>query len=102
MTKNINLAVSGRNLAIFFACVTLAQIPIIHASPLSGARALDVIDVKMFRRQDPGPQSAQDPSGIEPEDEDPAQILADGTDALRSGKKSSSLCLYMLGTYFFD
>ena len=100
MAKKINLTVSGRNLAIFLACLTLAHLPIVHASPLSGTRALDVIDVKMFRRQDPGPQSAQDPSGIEPEDEDPAQILADGTDALRSGKKAISLCLYMLGTYF--
>ena len=49
------------------------------------------IDVSMFainRRQDPGP-SEIDPSGIQPEDEDDAEIAGDGTGPLRSGMLSS-------------
>lgn len=91
MVTQVNLAAPRRLFALLVAFAALAQVSIVHASPLSGTKALDVIDLKNFRRQDPGPQSAQDPSGIEPEDEDSAQILADGTDALRSGKDDTSL-----------
>ena len=38
----------------------------------------------MMKRQDPCPDHPVDASDIEPEDEDPAQIFADGTGRLRS------------------
>ena len=61
----------------------------IAASPLGGEdHSVDSpVDNAMFdlhRRQDPGP-SGSDPSGIQPEDEDEAEIAADGTGPLRSG-----------------
>ena len=58
------------------------------ASPLADDNA--IIDVSAFglhKRQDPGP-SGTDPSGIQPEDEDDAEIAADGTGPLRSGNWS--------------
>ena len=62
----------------------------IAASPVDGpkdvSRPAHMSNYDITKRQDPGPESAADPSGIEPEDEDPAQIAADGTDALRRGK----------------
>ena len=91
MFNKVNIAVSRWAIALFIVCAIVPQVYTVHASPFNGARALDVINLRNFRRQDPGPQSAQDPSGIEPEDEDSAQILADGTDALRSGKRTISV-----------
>ena len=61
----------------------------ITASPLEHDKRVDVANFGLnpHKRQDPGPGGgAVDASGIEPEDEDPAQIAADGTGPLRSGK----------------
>lgn len=80
------MVLSSKFIALSLPFITLLQTAIVQGSPLDTTRGTNAINLKHFRRQDPGPESAEDPSGIEPEDEDEAQILADGTDALRRGK----------------
>lgn len=59
------------------------------ASPLESGKGVDLSTSRLNRRQDPGPgEGSVDASGIEPEDEDLAQIAADGTGPLRNGKSS--------------
>ncbi|KAG6991209.1 hypothetical protein G7Y79_00055g089850 [Physcia stellaris] len=77
--------------ALSLPLIALLQTAIVQSSPLDSQRGINAINLKHFRRQDPGPESAEDPSGIEPEDEDQAQILADGTDALRKGKSTDAI-----------
>lgn len=76
---------SHRLLALSLPFIALLPNVMVNATPLNSNRGTGSIDLNLFRRQDPGPSSTADASGIEPEDEDPAQILADGTDALRRG-----------------
>ncbi len=83
------MVLTARALALAAPLTSLLLSATITASPLG----IDdgSIDVSMFgihRRQDPGP-SGTDPSGILPEDEDDAQIIADGTGNLRKGMSSS-------------
>lgn len=85
-----------RALALAVPLASLLLDAIVIASPLENARGIDVSNFGLNRRQDPGPGAGSvDPSGIEPEDEDPAQIAADGTGPLRSGR-SSQFCLISL------
>ena len=74
--------------AMTFASLLLGATMVI-ATPLDTASGIDVSNFGLHRRQDPGPgDGTVDPSGIEPEDEDPAEIAADGTGPLRSGKST--------------
>ena len=67
----------------------------VTASPLENAKGVGVSRTRFNRRQDDGPGGGSvDPSGIEPEDEDAAQLLADGTGPLRSGKSGSFVQLH--------
>lgn len=67
----------------------------VAASPLENIKGLGVSRTKFNRRQDDGPGGGSvDPSGIEPEDEDAAQLLADGTGPLRSGKSGPIVQLH--------
>lgn len=80
---------SPRALALAAALAGLLLSTTITASPLEHDKRIDVANFGLnpHKRQDPGPGGgAIDASGIEPEDEDPAQIAADGTGPLRSGK----------------
>ena len=62
------------------------------AKPLEPRSGIDVSNFGIGKRQDPGPSGgAVDPSGIEPEDEDPAEIAADGTGPLRSAVPARAL-----------
>lgn len=59
----------------------------ITASPLENRKGVDSSPFILDERQDDGPGGGSvDPSGVEPEDEDAAQLLADGTGPLRRGK----------------
>lgn len=74
-----------RALAFIVPLASLLLSANVTASPLGDDNG--IIDVSAFglhKRQDPGP-SENDPSGIQPEDEDDAEIAADGTGPLRSG-----------------
>ena len=78
-----------RALAFIGPLISLLLSATVTASPLGDENG--IIDVSAFglhRRQDSGP-SGTDPSGIQPEDEDDAEIAADGTRPLRSGNSSS-------------
>lgn len=80
---------SQRDLALAASLAGLLFSTTITASPLEHEKRIDVANFGLnpHKRQDPGPGGgAADASGIEPEDEDPAQIAADGTGPLRSGK----------------
>ena len=75
-----------RALAFFAPLSSLLLSAIVTASPLrDDNNFIDVSAFGLHKRQDPGP-SGTDPSGIQPEDEDDAEIAADGTGPLRSGK----------------
>ncbi len=79
------MVLTARALALAAPFTILLLSTAITASPLGGDDGS--IDASMFgihRRQDPGP-SGTDPSGIQPEDEDDAEIAADGTGPLRKG-----------------
>ena len=79
------MILTARALALAAPLTSLLLSATVTASPLGGEDGS--IDVSMFgihRRQDPGP-SGTDPSGIQPEDEDGAEIAADGTGPLRKG-----------------
>ena len=83
------MVLTARALALAVQLTSLLLSATVTASPLGVEDGS--IDVSMFaihRRQDPGP-SGTDPSGIQPEDEDDAQIAGDGTENLRSGMFSS-------------
>ena len=83
------MVLTARALALAASLTSLLLSTAVTASPLGDEDGS--IDVSMFgihRRQDPGP-SGNDPSGIQPEDEDAAEIAADGTGPLRSGMLSS-------------
>ena len=59
----------------------------ITASPLESGKGVAISPSGLNRRQDDGPgRGIVDLSGIELEDEDAAQVAADGTGPLRSGK----------------
>lgn len=78
-----------RAFALAFPLASLLLDATVTASPLERAEGIDVSNFGLHRRQDPGPGAGSvDPSGIEPEDEDPAQIAADGTGPLRNGKST--------------
>lgn len=80
---------SPRALALAASLAGLLFSTTITASPLEHDKRIDIANFGLnpHKRQDPGPGGgAIDASGIEPEDEDPAQIAADGTGPLRSGK----------------
>lgn len=80
---------SPRALAQAACLAVLLYSTSITASPLEHDKRIDVakFGLNPHKRQDPGPGGGVvDASGIEPEDEDPAQIAADGTGPLRSGK----------------
>ena len=80
---------STRTLALAASFAGLLFSTTITASPLEHDKRIDVANFGLnpHKRQDPGPGGgAIDASGIEPEDEDPAQIAADGTGPLRSGR----------------
>ena len=80
---------STRALALAASFAGLLFSTTITASPLEHDKRIDVANFGLnpHKRQDPGPGGgALDASGIEPEDEDPAQIAADGTGPLRSGR----------------
>ena len=77
-------------LALAAPLTLFLQFTLVTSSPfeiLQGVRDANPI---VEKRQDPGPQGPVDPSGIEPEDEDPAQIAADGTEQLRKGDMPNS------------
>ena len=79
------MVVTARALALAAPFVSLLLSSTVTASPLGSENgAVDVSGFGLQIRQDPGP-SGDDPSGVQPEDEDPAEILADGTGPLRSG-----------------
>ena len=83
------MVLTARALAFAAPLASLLLSTTVTASPLGGEDGS--IDASMFgvhKRQDPGP-SGDDPSGIQPEDEDQAEIAADGTGPLRSGMSSS-------------
>lgn len=83
------MVVSTRDfgLAILFASLFLDVT--ITASPLEIGNDVHLSTIGLKRRQDPGPGAGTvDPSGIEPEDEDLAQIVPDGTKPLRNGTSS--------------
>ena len=64
---------------------------LVTASPLGGEDgSIDVSVFGIHKRQDPGP-SGTDPSGIQPEDEDDAEIAADGTGPLRKAVSARPL-----------
>lgn len=80
---------SPRALALAASLAGLLFSTTITASPFLHDKRIDLANFGLnpHKRQDPGPGGgATDASGIEPEDEDPAQIAADGTGPLRSGK----------------
>ena len=82
------MVLSTRPLALAASLASLLFSITITASPLEHEKRIDVVSFgsNPHKRQDPGPGGgAVDPSGIEPEDEDTAQIAADGTGPLRSG-----------------
>ena len=68
----------------------------VTALPLEIAKGIDVSNFGLNRRQDPGPGAGSvDPSSIEPEDEDPAQIAADGTNELqKTGNNNTAVKSY--------
>ena len=73
--------------------------PTITASPLEYDKPINVakFGLNAHKRQDPSSGGdAADASGIEPEDEDPAQIAADGTGPLRNGIPTSLNGLFRL------
>ena len=79
------MVLKARTLALIAPLFSLLLPATVVASPLGdGDRLMDVSMFGIRRRQDPGP-SGTDPSGIQPEDEDDAQIAGDGTKTLRSG-----------------
>ena len=78
-----------RALAFLAPLASLLLSANVAASPLGGdSNVIDVSAFGLHKRQDPGP-SGTDPSGIQPEDEDGAEIAADGTGPLRSGISES-------------
>lgn len=93
------MAFSTLTLALAACFASLIFSTTIIATPLEHEKHIDVANFRLNRhkRQDPGPGGgAVDPSAIEPEDEDPAQIAADGTGPLRSG---ISVLLDSFGAY---
>ena len=87
--EEIEMVLSTRALALAASLASLLFSTTLTASPLEHGKRIDVANFGLnpHKRQDPGPGGgAVDPSGIEPEDEDPAQIAADGTSPLRSGR----------------
>ena len=83
------MILSTRALALAASLASLLFSTTVKASPLEHEKRIDVANFGLnpHKRQDPGPGGgAVDPSGIEPEDEDLAQIAADGTSPLRSGR----------------
>ena len=79
------MVLTTRAFALAIPLASLLLEATVAASPREIAKGIDVSNFGL--RQDPGPGAGSiDPSGIEPEDEDPAQIAADGTRPLRSGK----------------
>ena len=83
------MILTARALALVAFLTSLLLSAIVTASSLEGED--DFIDVFMFeihRRQDSGP-SETDLSGIQPEDENDAEIAADDTGPLRKGILSS-------------
>lgn len=89
--EEFEMVLTTRALALALAAslASLLSSTTVTASPLEHEKRIDVANFGLnpHKRQDPGPGGgAVDPSGIEPEDEDPAQIAADGTGPLRSGR----------------
>ena len=83
---------SKRAVALAVSLASLLHGATVIAKPLDTAGGIDVSKFGLYRRQDPGPGGGTvDPSGIEPEDEDPAQIAADGTGPLRSAVSARPL-----------
>lgn len=83
------MVLTARAFALAAPLITVLLSATVIASPLGDE--VGSMDISMFgihRRQDPGP-SGTDPSGIQPEDEDDAEIAADGTGPLRAGILSS-------------
>ena len=94
--SEIDMSSSPRilTLAACFACLLFS--PTIVASPFEYDQPVDVTNfgLNAHKRQDPSSGGdASDPSGIDPEDEDAAQIAADGTGPLRKGN------FIMLGSF---
>ena len=88
---------SARVFAFSFLSLGLLDYARISASPLDISKEVHTSHYDMIERQDPGSASDANSSGIEPEDEDSDQTLADGTGPLRSGKsRFLSKPLYML------
>lgn len=88
------MAFSTLTLALAACFASLIFSTTIIATPLEHEKHIDVANFRLNRhkRQDPGPGGgAVDPSAIEPEDEDPAQIAADGTGPLRSAVAARKL-----------
>ncbi len=86
--EELEMVLSTRALALAASLASLLFSTTITASPLEHEKRIDVesFGLNPHKRQDPGPGGgAVDPSGVEPEDEDTAQIAADGTGPLRSG-----------------
>ena len=80
---------STRALALTASFASLLFSTTITASPLEHDKRIDVANFGLnpHKRQDPGlAGGAVDASGIEPEVEGPAQIAADGTGPLPSGR----------------
>ena len=80
---------STRDLAQAACLAGLLYSTSITASPLEHDRRIDVANFGLnpHKRQDPGPGGgAADASGLEPEDEDAAQIAAEGTGPVRCCK----------------
>ena len=83
------MVLTSRALAFVAPLASLLLSVSVTASPLGDENGfIDVSAFGLHRRQDPGPYGA-DPSGFQPEDEDDAEIAADGTGPLRSGISSS-------------
>ena len=87
MSSSLRTLTIAAYLACLLFSVNIAASPFEYDKPINVAS----FGLNPHKRQDPGPGGgAVDASGIEPEDEDAAQIAADGTGPLRSGK--SILC----------
>ena len=89
--EEIEMVLSTRALALAASLASLLVSVTVTASPLEHEKRIDVANFGLnpHKRQDPGPGGgAVDPSGVEPEDEDPAQIAADGTGPLRTGRSA--------------